>query len=246
MKMSKLFHICAWNEVEYQEAGDDVNYGFLEEGDILYIFFQGSSSISDWVRNFLFPAKPYKDMGIPYRVHRGFLAAWKEVEDIIIDKITETVDNRPPEEEQPYWEQVLIPRKKDYKWKHIVVVGYSHGGALAAFCHECVWYRRPDLREGNRLEGYGFEAPRIYAGWRVKKALRERWANFKVIRNKCDIVTHCPPAIFRFCHVGELIKIGKGLPTKDYKKPVFIGAHYWDKVYESLLFYERFKEEKTN
>lgn len=213
MKMSKLFHICAWNEVEYQEAGDDVNYGFLEEGDQLYIFFQGSNSISDWVRNFLFPAKPYKDMGIPYRVHRGFLAAWKEVEDIIIDKISNS------------------------RWKHITVVGYSHGGALAAFCHECVWYWRPDLRVGG-LEGYGFEAPRIYAGWHVKKALKERWETFRVIRNKNDIVTHCPPAIFRFCHVGKMIKIGKGLSTKDYKWPICVGAHYWDKVYESLLDYE--------
>ena len=213
MKMSKLFHICAWNEVKYQEAGDDVNYGFLEEGDQLYIFFQGSNSISDWIRNFLFPAKPYKDMGIPYRVHRGFLAAWKEVEDIIIDKISNS------------------------RWKHITVVGYSHGGALAAFCHECVWYWRPDLRVGG-LEGYGFEAPRIYAGWHVKKALKERWETFRVIRNKNDIVTHCPPAIFRFCHVGTIIKIGKGLSTKDYKWPKCIGAHYWDKVYESLLDYE--------
>lgn len=214
MKMSELFHICAWNEVEYQEAGDDVNYGFLEEGDQLYIFFQGSHSISDWVRNFLFPAKPYKDMGIPYKVHRGFLAAWKEVEDIIINKI------------------------KDSRWKHITVVGYSHGGALAAFCHECIWYWRPDLRIDG-LEGYGFEAPRIYAGLRVKKSLKERWATFKVIRNKNDIVTHCPPVIFGFCHVGELIKIGDGLSTKNYKRPLCVGAHYWDKVYESLLDYEK-------
>lgn len=28
-------------------------------------------------------------MKIPYRVHRGFLEAWKEVEDIVIDKILE-------------------------------------------------------------------------------------------------------------------------------------------------------------
>ena len=53
-------------------------------------------------------------MEVSYRVHRGFLAAWKEVEDIIIAKI------------------------KDPKWTKIVTVGYSHGGALAGFCHECV------------------------------------------------------------------------------------------------------------
>ena len=89
-------------------------------------------------------------MEIPYRVHRGFLEAWKEVEDIIIDKILEKdVDG-------------------NFCWKHIVVVGYSHGGALAAFCHEGVWFHRPDLREEG-LEGYGLEATRIYGGWHVKK-----------------------------------------------------------------------------
>ena len=150
MKLSEMFYNCAYDQVPWKEVGDDVDYAFVEQGDMLFIYFQGSSSISDWVRNFLFPAKPYKDMGIPYRVHRGFLAAWKEVEDIIIKKITEEVKHE------------FGP--KEYKWKHITVIGYSHGGALAAFCHECVWFWRPDLREGTKLLGYGFEAPRIYAG----------------------------------------------------------------------------------
>lgn len=148
-----LFFKCAYT-VEYKQAGDSVNYAFVEEGDTLYIYFEGSNSITDWVRNFLFPAKPYKDMGISYRVHRGFLAAWKEVEDIVIAKITEKKNNV-------------------YRWSNIIVVGYSHGGALAAFCHECVWFWREDLRD-NGLLGFGFEAPRIYAGWHVKKALKER------------------------------------------------------------------------
>jgi len=221
-KLSELFYNCAFDNVPWQEVGDDVNFAFVEEGDILYIYFQGSSSISDWVRNFLFPAKPYKDMGISYRVHRGFLAAWKEVEDIIIKKITETT-------RKDY--------KDEYKWKHIVVVGYSHGGALAAFCHECCWYRRPDLRDGHALEGYGFEAPRIYAGWHVKKALKERWRTFKVIRTNNDIVTHCPPCIFRFCHVGELIKV-KGdtslAPAKWYV-PKCVKSHYPQVVYDALV-----------
>lgn len=58
-------------------------------------------------------------MDITFRVHRGFLAAWKTVEDVVISKITEKVDG-------------------EYKWQHIIVVGYSHGGALAGLCHECV------------------------------------------------------------------------------------------------------------
>ena len=88
MKQSELFYNCAYT-VPYQQIGDSVNYAFIEEGNTLYIYFQGSNSITDWVRNFMFPAKPYKDMEISYRVHRGFLAAWKTVEDLVIEKITE-------------------------------------------------------------------------------------------------------------------------------------------------------------
>ena len=129
MNMAELFHRCAY-DVVYQQVGDSVNYAFEEDitNHTLYIYFQGSNSITDWVRNFLFPAKPYKDMGVTYRVHRGFLAAWKTVEDIIIKKVTE-IDS-----------PLLC-----FKWKRIVVVGYSHGGALAGFCHECIWFR-DDLR----------------------------------------------------------------------------------------------------
>lgn len=209
--------------MSYNTIGDSVNYAFIEENDHLFIYFQGSSQISDWVRNFLFKKKPYKDMKVPYKVHRGFLAAWKEVEDIVIAKITETNET-----------------KTERKWKHITVVGYSHGGALAGLCHECVWYWRPDLRESG-LVGYGFEAPRFYGGWRVKKELKERWAHFYVIRNNNDIVTHCPPSIFRFCHVGNVIKI-KGdikLGPKAWYIPKCVKSHYPQVVYDGLVKYEK-------
>jgi len=226
MKLSQLFHKCAY-EISYSQVGDSVNYAFRYNSaeDILYIYFEGSNSISDWIRNFLFAKKPYKDMKIPYKVHRGFLAAWKEVEDIVIEKITE--------------KDTFTGR---YKWNHIVVVGYSHGAALAGLCHECVWFYRPDLRE-NGLEGYGFEAPRFYAGWKVKKTLKERWAKFTIIRNKRDIVTHCPPWLFRYTHVNKVTKIGKGISTKGYKWPKCVGAHYPDKVYQSLLKWEEDQKE---
>lgn len=226
-KLSELFYACAYT-VKYEQVGDSVNYAFVEDGSTLYIYFQGSNSITDWVRNFLFPSKPYKDMEIPYRVHRGFLAAWKEVEDIIIAKIKEIKNPKAPLELQ------------EYKWKHIVVVGYSHGGALAGFCHECVWYWRPDLRESG-LEGYGFEAPRFYAGWHVKKELKERWEHFTVIRTNNDIVTHCPPAIFGFCHVGKILKV-KGdtsLAPKKWYIPKCVKSHYPEVVYDALVNYEK-------
>lgn len=218
-KLSELFRICAW-EAPYEEVGDDVNYCFQSEGRTLYIYFQGSNSITDWVRNFLFPAKPYKDMKITYRVHRGFLAAWKEVEDIIIDKITAKANNG------------------NFYWKEIVVVGYSHGGALAALCHECCWFWRPDLREKG-LEGFGFEAPRVYGGFRVKKELKERWEHFTVIRTNNDLVTHCPPRLVGFTHVGNLLKIKGDISLVHNKAPKCIKAHYPQVVYKALVDYEK-------
>lgn len=132
MKLSDLFHRCAY-DVHYEQVGDSVNYAFEEEGSTLYIYFEGSNSTTDWIRNFLFGKQPYHDMEIPYRVHRGFLTAWKEVEDLIIEKITQKetklVLNRKTKK---------YDKTETYKYKHIIVVGYSHGGALAAFCHECV------------------------------------------------------------------------------------------------------------
>lgn len=209
-KLSTLFKTCV--TIEYDTIGTDVNYKFMEDKDTLYIYFQGSSSDIDWKRNFAFWKKPYKDMESPYRVHSGFLKAWKEVEDIVIAKITETKDNCEP------------------KFNKIIVVGYSHGAALAAFCHECCWFHRPDLQKVNEaILGYGFEAPRIYAGFKVKDYLQERWTNFTVIRNHTDLVTHMPPRLFGFCHVGNLKQIGRKA------KYSCIKSHYPDNVLNSLL-----------
>ena len=184
-KLSELFALCE-SGVHYETAGHDVNYAFKEEGSTLYIFFQGSSGAVDWFRNFFFfptSKKPYRDMDEPYKVHSGFLAAWKEVEDIIINKVTEKEGN-------------------GFKWKHITVVGYSHGGSLTFFTTECVWYWRPDLRDGG-FESYAFESPRVFHGWHIPKRLKCRWANMTVIRTGRDLVTHLPPHLFRFRHVTK-------------------------------------------
>lgn len=191
VNLKQYFQTC-W-ELKYDTIGKDVNYKFLtynlggKRGQRLEIYFQGSSSTTDWLRNFAFAKKPYKDMTITFRVHRGFLAAWKEVEDLVIEKINEKESDG------------------SFRFKQIVIIGYSHGAALASLCHECVNYHRPDAK----LLGLGFEAPRIYAGFRVKKELVRRWEHFYVIRNDSDIVTHMPPKIFGYCDVGNELHIGR-------------------------------------
>lgn len=219
-KLSSLFYSCAWG-ITYDTISNDVNYKFIEEGDWLYIYFQGSKDITkkhgliDWIRNFwFFPEwrRPYKDMKHPYKVHGGFLAAWKEVEDVVKEKILEKEND-------------------DYKFKKIVIVGYSHGGALSGFCHEFCTYWRRDLAEKGFIVGYGFESPRFFHGFWVPKELKSRWDNYYVIRNSCDIVTHVPFKLMCFSHVGTKIKIGK-------KSNGLFKDHFPGNVYNALLEHE--------
>lgn len=237
MKFSEIFKQCAYY-VKYQEIGENVDYAFVEDGDTLFIYFKGSDSKVDWRNNFAFWKKPYKDMKNPYRVHGGFMKCWKQVEDIVIEKIA------------------------DPRWQRIITVGYSHGGALAAFCQECVWYHRPDIRDN--CWGLGYEAPRIYAGLWFRKKLRARWKNFIVFRNRNDIVTHVPPRCFGFWHVGSVVKIAAAHPLRCLKEAVralfkkewgkmkdalldFVGvdAHYQSEVIKGLEEWEETEEAKA-
>lgn len=221
-KMSELFHYCAC-EAPYINVDGWVSYCFREEGDALEIFWQGSAEVEDWVANFWFfsqKRRPYKDMEIPYRVHGGFLFAWKKVEDLMIEKITERKENG------------------EYRWKDITIVGYSHGGALTFFSTEMTWYYRPDLRE-NGFRAYAFESPRVFNGFKVPKKLKERWANMTVVRTNFDLVTHCPPWLFRFCHAGKLLKIKGNRDLVTDKVPWFIKDHFPQVVYDALLNYEK-------
>ena len=187
---------------KYVSVGDNSDYAIERDGDTLYLLFEWSVEKADWKNNFNFPAKPYKDMGIKWRCHRGFLKVWKSIE--------------------PYIETAVL----DITVKHIVIVGYSHGAAIATLAHEYVWFHRPDLRE-NELEGYGFGCPRCYWGFTIKPSLKERWKNFYPIRNENDIVTHIPPALFGFRHVNKLIKLHSGECN-------IIKAHHWAE-YEKAL-----------
>ena len=231
----ELFEICN-NRRDYTTVAPgngkyEVDYKFIEEDDVLYIFFEPSDGNTDWHVNFSYWRKPYKDMSIKYRVHGGFLESWKLIDDTICKKIKENDANN------------------KWRFKKVVVVGYSHGGALAALCHECVWYNRADLRDGGVI-GISFDGPRVYGGLWVPKALKERWAHFHVIRNQNDLITHLPPIIFFFRHVGCLEKIGmprsKAQVFKEWSKSNFkdsmlmqeffnIKAHYPEEIKKGIM-----------
>lgn len=194
-----------------KESGD---YAIQREGNILYLCFQWSNGKEDWKNNFDFPAKPYKDMGIEWRCHRGFLRVWKSIKPNIVSAV------------------------HDKTIRKIIVIGYSHGAAIATLAHEYVWYERGDLRD--TLEGYGFGCPRCYWG-KMNPKLEERWKNFYPIRNMNDIVTHLPPSFFGFRHVNKVLKVGeRGQYSLEIKAVPFgkklpcTRAHYAEEYIKNL------------
>lgn len=175
--------LSAFNEclaAEYTHCENAGDYALRWNWDTLKIFFEWSDGKEDWRNNFDFPAKPYKDMQHLWFCHRGFLKVWKSIEPYLVDAISDPDIHK------------------------IEIVGYSHGAAIAMLCYEYCIFHRPDAV----VEGVGFGCPRVFWGI-VPKTVQGRFSGFQVVRNGKDIVTHVPPAIFGFRHVGEVVKIGK-------------------------------------
>lgn len=204
-KLSELYDRCL--NASYAHVEHDGDFAIQREGNILFLLLEWSGGGADWLNNFKFFAKPYKHMDTKWYCHRGFLRVWKAIE--------------------PYVKKDLL----DPTVEEIVIVGYSHGAALAGIAHEYVWFNRPDLRD-EHLVSYGFGAPRFFWGLWMKEELRERWKNFYPIRNIDDIVTHVPPVLFGFRHVNDLIIIG------EKKKYNAIDAHRPENYQTELSNYE--------
>ena len=166
----------------YRESENGASWDVSRRGDVLFLFFQHSHGLLDWLNNLDFISAPYREMSPEWRCHGGFLRVWKSVKPLV----------------EPY---ILDP-----SISKIVIVGYSHGAALAVLCHEFAYYRRPELRQS--IEGYGFGCPRVLYGC-LPPEIGERWDRFYVIRNSDDLVTHLPPRALGFCHVGNLVTVGK-------------------------------------
>ena len=205
IKLNELFYRCL-NE-DYVQQDGSASYCIQIVNGTLYIFFEHSNGADDWKVNFDFPAKAYRQMERPlWFAHRGFADMWKRTE--------------------PYIAQYIL----DPDIKAIVIVGYSHGAAIAIMCHEYAYFNRPDIRDN--IFGYGFGAPRVFWGLRNAEIMK-RWENFLVIRNIDDIITHLPPSALGFSHVGNMLEIGeKGKYSK-------IDAHRPKNIQKELYRYEK-------
>ena len=201
--MKELFNRCL--SATYTHTKKNGDYAIEVEGDTLYLLFEWSDGFWDWFHNFLFPARPYKRMNQIWFCHRGFLKVWKAMRDEV-----ET--------------QVIMELEAQPNIRNIVCVGYSHGGGISLFATEDMEFL---YGATYNVVGYGFGAPRVVWGF-LPKDVKKRLQKFYVIRNIPDLVTHAPPVVFGFRHVGGVVKIG------EKRKYTPIRAHY-PEVYETEL-----------
>jgi predicted lipase len=169
---------------QWQTIGDDTQYLIKETDDEFIIAFYGSNSDADWKTNFNFFKKPYKNMEVPFHVHRGFLKVWKLINDFFLDLV------------------------KDVE-KPITIVGHSYGAAVATLCMEDIWFNYPKKRDTLKLVTFG--SPRVI-GWYNYRKIKERWNNSSIYENRLDLVTHVPFAFMGFRHVQKITKIGRDKP----------------------------------
>lgn len=181
MKLYEIFENCL--NADYITLENCADVAMIRNGLFLQIYFEASMSDVDWQNNLDFPAVCHaRQNDLTWCAHRGFVRVWKTAEQYVKDAIN------------------------DRSTQKILIAGYSHGAALALLCHEYVWFNRPDLRD--RLTGYGFGCPRVV--WGIPSpALKSRWQRFTVVRNIDDIVTHLPPKILGYTHVGKMLEIGQ-------------------------------------
>lgn len=165
---------------KYTTSGLSADYDISFSYRTAHIYFQASNGLQDWKNNLSFPARLYAvSDGKNHYAHGGFVRVWESVKDEI--------------------DEMLSKRNISCA----VCVGYSHGAALALLCYYHLSVTHPDIRQS--IYGYGFGCPRVICG----RTDGDIWDNFTVIRNIDDIVTHLPPAIFGYRHVGHMLKIGE-------------------------------------
>lgn len=161
-------------------AGKDTQYAIYDDGAAVYLSIEGSCDNQDWLFNFDFAVAPYKHMAEKWLVHRGFATAWKLARDQIAKDV----------------EAALAGGNR-----RLVILGYSHGAALAVLAHEYFDYN------GYAPETHAFGCPRVIWGPLASKVAM-RFYGLVLHQARGDIVTMVPPAIFGYRHVGGVVHYG--------------------------------------
>lgn len=179
MQPFELFNLITSSE--YCTAGDSVDYSIVYDQDenIIRLMFQGSTSKRDWINDFDFPAKLYREQKNWFLVHRGFGRAWKSANDEIMKHLLDF--------------ELMIWSGFDFEsdGPKIQICGHSMGGALSLLAAEDFHYRTGRTVD----EVITFGSPKPVFGCISKSHFKKSAKSWKQYRFMCDGVTWCPPFI---------------------------------------------------
>ena len=175
MKLLELFNLAI--DAGESVSGDKTQYKITTIGDTVYLAIQWSVDRQDWLYNFMFVPAPYKAKKYPWYVHAGFAKAWKQARDKIASGVIPLLNG-----------------------KRLVILGYSHGAALAILAHEYFQFN------GYNPSTFAFGCPRVI--WMPSKTIRSRFFDVEIINRIGDLVGHVPPRIFGYKHVAKVTNIG--------------------------------------
>ncbi|MCQ2577544.1 MAG: lipase family protein [Treponema sp.] len=168
MKPNEIFKLI--QETSYNTSGKEVDWKIIvdEVDKVIRLIFQETTSKTDWITNFNFPVKIYKNQQHFFLVHRGYGKAWKSCNDEIVSAFLKAVEKFP-----------------DYKTQ---ITGWSYGGGIAPFAAEDI-----NFRTGKKIdEVMTFGAPRPLFGFFTKKHFKESAKKFIQYTFFYDFVTWLP------------------------------------------------------
>lgn len=155
-------------KTKYKTVGDNVDYKVVvkKKEERVYLVFQDSEGLRDWINNFRFPAEIYKNQETCLKVHKGYGRAWKSCNDIIMKD--------------------FIKKVKETGYKP-TIVGWSYGGAMSQLAAEDFFYR---TRTKPTVITFG--SPKIF-GNKASRELLRKVSNTIQFAHKNDIVTKLVP-----------------------------------------------------
>lgn len=155
------------NISEWKTVGDDVQYSIFLDDNFCYLVFQQTVSKRDWLNNFNFPVKLYKNQESCLLVARGWGDAYKSCNDEIMKDFISKLNGKIP-----------------------VICGWSYGGAMAVIASEDFYYR-------TKIKSVviTFGAPKPLFGIKSKKYVTSCVRYTVQYSHRSDVVTLLPPLL---------------------------------------------------
>lgn len=168
MKDSELFSYIKnktdWTKIPGEQKGTKVEYKVEVIDGTLYVLFQQSYEVTDWLSNLNFPATKYEQK---FKFHRGFCKQYDSVKEHIRVEVAN------------------ILKEKEYP---ITIAGWSLGAAISEIAAEDVFYHT-----GIMPTVVSFGTPKACFNKYTRDFIRTCCKDIREYCNKSDIVTYQPP-----------------------------------------------------